>query len=110
MVVSGDFTSIIATIFRQPTTRPESRRQFPEARFLGPLLPAVRTLRDVLRSIAQACRDPSTCASIRRNWQELVVGILVGKEADPLTSLLGDTNFLNHLERPYGLDITPATI
>jgi hypothetical protein len=32
-----------------------------------PLLPTVKTLRDLLRSIAQACRNPSTCDSIRRN-------------------------------------------
>jgi hypothetical protein len=41
----------------------------------GPLLPTVRTLRDVLLSITQSGRDPSTCASIRRNRHELVVGI-----------------------------------
>jgi hypothetical protein len=32
-----------------------------------PLLPTVRTLRDLLRSIAQACCNPSTCDNIRRN-------------------------------------------
>jgi hypothetical protein len=36
--------------------------------------------------------------------------LLVGKAADPLARLLGDTNFLNHPERPYGIDNTPGTI
>src|SRR5882762_3068817 len=83
--------------------------------FLGPLLPTVRTLRDVLRSITQACRDPSTCASIRRNRHQLVVGIawdsfLSGRRLIRWRGLLGDTNFLNYLERPDGLDNTPGTI
>ena len=79
------------------------------------LLPTVRILRDVLRSITLACRDPSTCASIRRNRHELVVGIawdsfLSGRRLIRWRGLLGDTNFLNHLERPCGLDNTPGTI
>jgi hypothetical protein len=35
----------------------------------------VRILRDLLCSITLACRDPSTCASIRRNRNQLIVGI-----------------------------------
>jgi hypothetical protein len=69
----------------------------------------------VLRSITQACpihRRVLVSAEIGMN---LVVGIgwdsfFVGKAADPLARLLGDTNFLDHLERPYCIDNTPGTI
>src|ERR1700683_1216664 len=74
----------------------------------------VRTLRR-LGTRSHRCRDPSTCASIRRNRQELVVGgawdsSSWGRRADSPATSLGATNFLDHVERPYGIDNTPGTI
>ena len=51
MVVSGDFTSIIGIIFGSPTTRRESRRQFPEARFVNGFRMVDITLPELLRGL-----------------------------------------------------------